>query len=101
MCFSVEADLVAGAMVTAIGVDALRQVQEPAERALASLPVCLGAHLLLEAFVWWGLDGRVSPFAGRVATQAYLAFALCVLPPMVPLAIRAVETDLRRRRVLA
>ncbi|MDQ6727871.1 MAG: hypothetical protein M3066_17160, partial [Actinomycetota bacterium] len=42
-----------------------------------------------------------SPFAGRVATQAYLAFALCVLPPMVPLAIRAVETDLRRRRVLA
>ncbi len=100
MCFSVEADLVAGAVVTAIGVDAIRQVQEPAERALASLPVCLGVHLLVEAFVWWGVDGQVSPLAGRVATQAYLAFALCVLPLLVPLAVRAVEADLRRRRVL-
>ncbi len=101
MCFSVEADLAAGVVITAVGIDALRQVHDPAERAIAALPVCLGAHLLVEAFVWWSLDGTVGAAAGRVATQIYLAFALCVLPLLVPLAVRAVEPDLQRRRLMA
>jgi hypothetical protein len=101
VCFSVEADLVAGVVITAVGVDALRQVHDPSERAIAALPVCLGAHLLVEAFVWWSLDGAVGAAVGRMATQIYLAFALCVLPLLVPLAVRAVEPDLRRRRLMA
>ncbi len=46
MCFSAEADVVAGTVVTAIGVRALRQVRRPGERALGALPVLLGARLL-------------------------------------------------------
>ena len=64
MCFSAEADLVAGAVVTAIGVDAMRQVRRPEERALGALPVLLGAHLLVEAVVWEGLTGGVDPRIG-------------------------------------
>lgn len=101
MCFSAEADVVAGAVVTVIGVDALRQVRRPAERALGSLPVLLGAHLLVEAFVWWGLTGVVAPSTGRLAMKVYLAFAVGVLPVLVPLAVLAVEPDQRRRRAMA
>lgn len=100
MCFSAEADVVAGLVVTAIGVDALRQARRPAERALGALPVLLGAHLLVEAVVWQGLTGDVDQSVGRQAMWVYLAFALVVLPVLVPFAVRAVEPDPGRRRTM-
>jgi hypothetical protein len=101
MCFSAEADLVAGAVVTAVGVDALRQARRPGDRALGALPVLLGAHLLVEVVVWHGLTGEVDPGVGRQAMWLYLAVALLVLPVLVPFAIRAVEPDPGRRRTMA
>lgn len=101
MCFSAQADLVAGTMVTAVGVDAVRQVRRPAERALALLPALLGAHLLVESVVWLSMTGDVARPTGRAAAVAYVAFALCVLPILVPVAVRAVEPDPGRRRALA
>ena len=101
MCFSAEADVVAGLVVTTVGVDALRQVHRPAERALGAVPVLLGAHLLVEAVVWWGETGDVAASAGRTAMWIYLAFALCVLPVLVPFAVRGVEPDPGRRRTMA
>lgn len=100
MCFSAEADIVAGLVITAIGVDALRQVRRPAERPLGALPVLLGAHLLVEAVVWQGLTGDVSASVGRQAMWIYLAFALVVLPVLVPLAVAGVELDPGRRRTM-
>ena len=100
MCFSAEADIVAGVVVSAIGIDALRQVRRPSERALGALPVLLGAHLLVEALVWQGLTGDIDPSIGRHAMWAYLAVALVVLPVLVPLAVRAVEPDAGRRRTM-
>lgn len=100
MCFSAEADVVAGLVVTAIGVDALRQVRQPAERPLGLLPVLLGAHLLVEAAVWQGLTGDISASTGRDAMWLYLAVALVVVPVLVPLAVRAVEPDAGRRRTI-
>ena len=101
MCFSAEADVVAGLLVTTVGVDALRQVQRPPERALGALPVLLGAHLLVEAVVWWGETGEVAESIGRAAMWVYLAFALCALPVLVPFAVRGVEPDPGRRRTMA
>jgi hypothetical protein len=100
VCFSPEADLIAGAAVTAIGIDALRHVEEPREYPLASLPIILGTHLLVETFVWWGASGDVPAFVGRTAVWIYLAVALGLLPFLVPAAVTAVEPDPRRRRWL-
>lgn len=100
MCFSAEADLVAGAVVAAIGVDALRQVRRPNERALGAIPVVLGAHLLVEALIWQSLAGDVAPGVGRQAMWVYLAVALLVVPVLVPFAIGAVEPDPGRRRAM-
>ena len=100
MCFSAQADTVAGLVVTAIGIDALRQVHQPSERALGALPVLLGAHLLVETLVWESLTGDVSAATGRRAMWVYLAIALLVVPVLVPLAVRAVEPDADRRRTM-
>jgi hypothetical protein len=39
MCFSIEADIVTGVVVTAVGIDAIRHVGHNRETAMAALPV--------------------------------------------------------------
>jgi len=99
MCFSPEADLVTGVAVGIVGIDALRHVTDKRELPLASLPMVLAAHQLVETFVWWGLDGSVSSTVWRSAVYAYLAIAF-VLPVLVPLCVLAIEPAPRRREVM-
>lgn len=98
MCISAEVDVVAGALVTAIGVDAWRHVRNPKDRLLASIPTVLGVHLLVEAFVWWGLDGTVPGDVGQLATWVYLVIAFVALPVLVPLAVARSEPENRTHR---
>ena len=98
LCFSPQGDLVAGIVVTAIGVDACRHLKgRPEYVAVAVLPVMLGLHQIDEAFVWWGLQGDVPRGLGRAAMWIYLAFALVVLPVLAPLIVLAIEKTARRR----
>ena len=100
MCFSPEVDLVAGVVVGGAGVDALRHVRHRREYALAALPVVFGVHQLIEAFTWWGLDGRIPSAIGEIAMWGYLLIAF-LLPALVPAAVALVERDPRRRRMVA
>jgi hypothetical protein len=98
MCFSAGADVVGGVVIGAIGVDVLRHVGGRRRYALlAALPLLLAAHQLVEAFVWWGLQGDVPAAIGHLATWVYLVFAFVVLPILVPVAIMVLEPEGRRR----
>jgi hypothetical protein len=102
VCFSAGADVAGGLVIGAIGVDVLRHVGGRQRYALlASLPLLLAFHQLDEAFVWWGLQGRVPAGVGHVATWIYLTIAFVVLPVFVPLAILVLEPEGRRRRMMA
>jgi hypothetical protein len=102
VCFSPQADLIAGIGVTAIGVDACRNIRGRSDHLLlATLPLILGVHELVEDFVWWGLQGHVPHEAGRVALWAYMVIAFVVLPVFVPLAVLMLEPTVRRRRRMA
>ena len=101
MCFSPEADLVAGAVVGAIGIGSLRHVRRSQDRPLAAVPGVLGAHLLVEVPVWWGQSGEASPDVARAAVALYLLIALVVLPVLVPAALWASEPAGRRRTAMA
>jgi hypothetical protein len=102
VCFSAGADLVGGIVVGAIGIDVARHVQQRREHlALAALPLLFAVHQLVEAFVWWGLDGTVDPSIGRVATWVYLLFAFVVLPVYVPAAVWRIEPAGGRQRLMA
>jgi len=99
MCFSPEADLAAGVLVSVVGIDAIKRARTPEELPLAALPLLFGVHQLIEAFVWWGLAGKVPASLGDTATWLYLAIAF-LLPLWVPIAVRGVEPSPGRRPVI-
>jgi hypothetical protein len=88
MCFSPWGDLVGGAAVVGIGVDACLHLKGRSEfGAIAALPIALGLHQMDESLVWWWLQGHVSHSVGEAATWIYLIFALVILPILVPLLV--------------
>jgi hypothetical protein len=98
MCFSAQADVAGGIVVGAIGIDACRHLRGRNDHLLlAALPLLLGLHQLDEAFVWWGVEGRVPHDVGRVALWIYLLIAFVVLPMFVPFAVLALEPTAPRR----
>lgn len=100
VCFSPQADFVGGTVIAAIGVDAVRSARRRhGAVALAALPILLGVHQIIEAFVWLGLQGHVPHELERTALWAYLLIAFVVLPVFVPLAVLLNE-PLRRRRLV-
>lgn len=99
MCFSVQADLVAGAVILPVGVLSLREVRRARELPFAALPLLFSLHQLVEALVWAGLDGSVSARLGHAAAVAYVVYALPVLPTSLPLAVLLLEPRGARARV--
>jgi hypothetical protein len=100
VCFSPEADLLAGVVVGGVGIDALCHTRHRRYLPLALLPLLLGLHQVVEAFAWWGMEERLPARAGEAATWLYLAVAFLVVPPLVPWAVRSAEADEGRRRLL-
>jgi hypothetical protein len=100
VCFSPQADLVGGVVITVIGVDSFRHVRQCRELiALASIPLLLGAHQFIEALTWLWLQGHVPRGIGHLALWAYLLIAFVVLPIYVPLAVIVLEPT-RQRKLL-
>ena len=99
MCFSPEADLIGGIVVSGIGTDAIRHIQHRRQLALAALPLLFGAHQIIEAFAWWGLDDLLPETIEDWSVYAYLGIAF-VLPVLVPWAVRLIEPEARRRRAM-
>jgi hypothetical protein len=98
VCFSPQADIVGGVVVTAIGVDAWRNLRgRNNHMLLATLPLLLGAHQLIESVVWLSLEGHLPHGLGRLGVWLYLLIAFVVLPVFVPLSVLVLEPTRHRR----
>ncbi|HEY3774965.1 MAG TPA: DUF6629 family protein [Solirubrobacteraceae bacterium] len=100
MCFSPQADFVAGAVVAGVGVETLRRVRFRRELVVGALPLLFGVHQLVEGFVWLGLRGQVSSGVGDAAKEAYIVYAHAVLPVIVPLGFTLLEPDRARSQLM-
>ncbi|MEU9045417.1 MULTISPECIES: DUF6629 family protein [unclassified Kitasatospora] len=103
MCWSAEADAVAGGVVAAAGVACLvraHRAGRPQRLPIAALPLVLGLHQLIEALVWRGTDGELPVAVAGAARTAWAVIALPLLPVLVPAAVWCATTG-PRRRVLA
>ncbi len=101
MCFSPEADFVAGTVVAGVGVETLRRVRVRRELIVGALPLLFGLHQLVEGFVWLGLRGQVPSGVGNAAKEAYIVYAHAILPASVPLGFTLLEPDRARSRLMS
>ncbi|MGD9959262.1 DUF6629 family protein [Nocardioides sp.] len=100
MCFSVQADVIAGAVLLPMAVVSLREVRQVRELPFASLPLLFALHQLTEALVWAHFeDQSVSSALGQAAAWLYVGFAMVVLPTLFPLSVLLLEPQGARRRV--
>lgn len=99
MCFSTEADLVAGIALLPVAALSLREVRCVREVPFAALPLLFAAHQLTEALVWAGADGDVSASVQKAGALVYVLFAFAVLPTLVPVAVLLLEPKGARMRV--
>lgn len=99
MCFSLEADVVAGLALVPVGVLSLREVRCRREIPFALLPALFATHQRIEALVWLGLAGTVGPAVQSAAVLAYLVIALPVLPVLLPASVILLEPRGARLRV--
>ncbi|MGW8064287.1 DUF6629 family protein [Streptomyces ziwulingensis] len=91
MCWSAEADLVAGTGVAAVGVACVVRAGRARDLPLAALPLLLGVHQMVEAAVW-ASGGGTGP-----ATLAWTVIALPLLALWVPAGVLcAVPRNARR-----
>jgi len=81
MCWSATADLVAGAGIACVGVACMARVRRIGDLPLAALPLLLGVHQLVEAWIWHA-GGGTGP-----ATVAWAVIALPLLAVWVPVAV--------------
>jgi hypothetical protein len=101
VCFSAEADFVAGAAISGVGVATLTHVDRPRRLALGALPLVFGIHQITEGFVWLGLDGSISPVATDRAAHLYAAIAWIVVPVLAPVAVWLITPRGPRRDAMA
>jgi len=100
MCLAPQVDLIAGAAMAVVAVDAARHCRDIRTAPIAALPAIFAFHTLTSAFVWWGLQGAISPDLGSTATQVFLAIAFVLWPVYIPIAVLLVEPRGWRRFAL-
>ncbi|MEU8626354.1 DUF6629 family protein [Streptomyces sp. NPDC048669] len=94
MCWSANADLVAGTAIAVIGAACVLRTRRARDLPLAALPLLLGAHQIIESAVWRA-DGGTGP-----ATVAWAVIALPLLALWVPVGVLCAAPPNARRRLL-
>jgi len=103
MCWSPTADLVAGCAITAVGALCVASTRRARDLPLATLPVLLGVHQLIESVVWRNADNAADAGGthaiGGIAVLLWLMIALPLLPAFVPLAVLTAASHWSRFRI--
>jgi hypothetical protein len=94
MCWSATADLTAGCLVAGIGVVGMGLARELRDVPLATLPILLGAHQLIESQIWAESPGKGAELRGTAVT-AWTVIAFVVLPVFVPVVLLIAERERR------
>lgn len=101
MCFSAQASLTSGAVLSAIGVITLRQTWKPEQKLFASIPLLFGIQQFAEGILWITLKSGRYAHLENVAAHIFLVAALVVWPVMIPTSIWLMEREKRKKKILA
>ncbi len=100
MCFSATASFGASAVLGTIGIIAVAKAKTNPQRQFATIPLIFAVQQLTEGLLWLSLKDTAMASWQPLLTYIYLVFAMAVWPLWVPLTIRLLEKDARRKKTM-
>ena len=101
MCFSATASFGAGAFLAVAGIATISKVKSPLQLMFGCIPLFFAIQQISEGFVWLSLSNAAHEHFRNPATYTFLAFAQVIWPAWVPLAVRSLEQDPARKKILS
>ncbi|MEI9809374.1 MAG: DUF6629 family protein [Bacteroidota bacterium] len=100
MCFSATASFGASAVLGSIGIVAIIKSKTNSQRLFATIPLLFSVQQLSEGMLWLSLkDQGMAPWQDLL-TSIYLVFAMAVWPLWIPLTIRLLEKNSKRKKIM-
>lgn len=100
MCFSAGASFGAGALLGGIGIVAIAKAKTTPQRLFATIPLFFSVQQLSEGLLWLSLKNPGLAGWQSFFIYTFLAFAMMVWPLWIPLTIRLLEKDAKRKRIM-
>lgn len=100
MCFSASASFIAGGTLSAVGGTTLKQVKGKKEIPFAAVPLLFGIQQIIEGVLWLAFHHNLI-LLQSVMTFIFSLFAYVLWPVYIPFAVRLLETDPLRKRILS
>jgi len=101
MCFSAAGSFAASGVLTTMGAVSLARNSSKPHGRLAAIPLLFGLQQMAEGAVWLTIGTTAHRLLHHVAVNAFLTFALIVWPTWMPWALKGIEQDAARRRLLS
>lgn len=100
MCFSATASFGASAVLGTVGVIAITKAKTNPQRVFATIPLIFAVQQFTEGLLWLSLKNADMASWQHLLTYIYLVFAMAVWPLWVPLTIRMLEKDAKRKKIM-
>jgi len=100
MCFSATASFGASAILGVIGIAAVVKSRTNSQRLFATIPLIFSVQQLSEGLLWQSLEDPDMAAWQSLLTSIYLVFAMAVWPLWIPLTIRLLDKDAKRKKAM-
>lgn len=101
MCFSAEVSFGASAIISTVGIIAIKKSNNKEELFFAMIPLMFGIQQLFEGWLWLAVQNEQYNALEGLATYGFLIFAQMIWPVWVPLSIYFMEKNKRRKRLIS
>lgn len=100
MCFSAGASFAGAAILTATGIATIRVSEKPSQKLFASIPLLFAMQQASEGVIWLTLKSGEHGHLQFVALIIYLVMALIAWPLIIPVSVRMMEPDIKKKKLL-
>jgi len=101
MCFSAEASFAASGLLATSSVAIAQIPKQKASVPLSLFPAVFATHQFIEGVLWLNHDGILPDTYRSGAVYAYTLIAYVLWPVLVPVSAYLIETERRRRTIMA
>ena len=100
MCFSAEVSFGASAVISTVGVIAVKKSDKKEQLFFAMIPLMFGVQQFFEGWLWVALQNEGYRTTEMLAKYGFLIFAQLIWPVWVPLSVYMIEKNQKRKRII-